>query len=191
MASAGHHGLAAGSQMQRSMAWSPAEPRIIFQVNFACILPPCCSDGSSVITPIQAWYLLKLTYPPWLETKLQKDRLASLHASSDRYKYLKGPFVCLFRTHGRACELVGLGNVNEYNCLSAQRTGFPGTLRSGEVLRDLSAKECPWQPALGFLGDTGDWLEANAGSTLEWGPGKNNATIFAWRRIGADMPITR
>lgn len=62
----------------------------------------------------------------------------------------------------KGCELVGLRNVNEYNCLSAQRTGFLGTLRSGEVLCDLSAKECPWQPALGFLGDTGDWLEANA-----------------------------
>lgn len=91
----------------------------------------------------------------------------------------------------KGCELVGLGNVNAYNCLSAQRTCFPGTLRGGEVLCDLPAKECPWQPALGFLGDTVDWLEASAGSTLEWGPGKNNDTIFAWRQIVSDTRITQ
>lgn len=78
----------------------------------------------------------------------------------------------VYSIHVEGCELVGLGNVNEYNCLSAQRTCFSGLLRSGEVLCDLSANGWPWQPAPGFLGDIVDWLEANAGSALEWGPGK-------------------
>ena len=49
-------------------------------------------------------------------------------------------------------------------------------------------RECPWQPAPGFLGDAVLWQGANV-SALDWSPEKNNDTASAWGQIAPDMHI--
>lgn len=40
-------------------------------------------------------------------------------------------------------------------------------------------RECPWQPAPGFLGDPELWQKASARRALEWSPGRNKAPTSA------------
>lgn len=135
--------------------------------------PPCSGQGSAV-APVRAPAWLQLTYSPGRKTKPQKC-LCPMPAGPGRH--LQGP--CMSVPCSRnGCELVGLANVNEESCLITQRARLVGVFRSGEVRSDFQRRECPWQPAPGFLGDTALWREANVRSAWEWSPGENNATAL-------------
>lgn len=130
------------------------------------------------------WYLLKLTYSPQRETNLQRDGFPPRW--SGQVQIFAGPFERRFLAHEIDVGLWGLEmsmsrivwspkGLASWACLEVERCGV--TYHTGE---------CPWQPALGFLGDTVLWREASAKSALEWSPGKNNETTFAQGPIAPD-----
>ena len=120
-------------------------------------------------------------------TKRNCNEVASLHARLDRYEYLRGFLVCLFLAHEMNVSLWGLE-------MSMHRIAWSPKGLLLWVCREVERcdvtyqqRECPWQPAPGFLGDAVLWQGANA-SALDWSP-ENNYTASAWGQIAPDMHI--
>ena len=96
-------------------------------------------------------------------TKPNYREMPSLHASLDRYKYLRGSFVHLFLEHEMNVNLWGLEISMNRIAWSPKRLASWVCLEVERCDVTYQQRECPWQPAPGFLGDTVLWQGASPG----------------------------